>query len=63
VFFVEHDLEVVMRHAEHVIVMAAVRSSPTERRRWSEAMRASLDAYLGTRAPAPQGRLAPPAVP
>ena len=63
VLFVEHDLEVVMRHAEHVIVMAGgtVIADATPSLVRSDAR--VLDAYLGTRAPAPQGRLAPPAVP
>ena len=37
VLFVEHDLEVVMRHAEHVIVMDGGTSSPTARRPCSRA--------------------------
>jgi branched-chain amino acid transport system ATP-binding protein len=48
VLFIEHDLDVVMTHAEHVIVMAngrVIGTGPPEQIRRDERV---LDAYLGT---------------
>ena len=48
VLFIEHDLDVVMTHAQHVIVMAngrVIATGPPDRVRRDERV---LDAYLGT---------------